>query len=143
MANLVYKRVSTDQQSTDRQNLVLDEAGVEDPVVVEEQAGTSSRLHPLERPKFGELLTYARPGDTVHISEMFLLVRGTGHILDVLDVLHRDQVALRIHDGAFSARLARDEIQWCTPPPNGIMRCRRVPHTGRRSFMCRPGRNPV
>lgn len=45
----------------------------------------------------GELLTYARPGYTVHISEMFRLVRGTGHILDVQ---HRDQVALRIHDGA-------------------------------------------
>lgn len=73
MANLVYKRVSTDQQSTDRQNLV------------------------------GELLAYARPGDTVHISEMFRLVRATGHILDVLDVLHRDRLALRIHDGAFSA----------------------------------------
>ncbi|WP_328565256.1 hypothetical protein [Streptomyces coelicoflavus] len=27
------------------------------------------------------MLTYARPGDTVHISEMFRLVRGTGHIL--------------------------------------------------------------
>jgi DNA invertase Pin-like site-specific DNA recombinase len=103
MANLVYKRVSTDQQSTDRQSLVLDEAGIEDPVVFEEQTGTSSRLHPLERPKFGELLTYARPGDTVHISEMFRLARGTGHILDVLDVLHRDRLALRIHDGAFSA----------------------------------------
>ncbi len=103
MANLVYKRVSTDQQSTDRQNLALTEAGIEDPVVFEEQAGTSSRLHPLERPKFGELLAYARPGDTVHISEMFRLVRGTGHILDVLDVLHRDRLALRIHDGAFSA----------------------------------------
>ncbi|MFI8093815.1 recombinase family protein [Streptomyces sp. NPDC086080] len=103
MANLVYKRVSTDQQSTDRQNLVLAEAGIEDPVVFEEDAGTSSRLHPLERPKFSELLTYARPGDVVHISEMFRLVRGTGHILDVLDVMHRDQVALRIHDGAFSA----------------------------------------
>ncbi len=89
--------------STDRQNLVLAEAGIEGPVVFEEQAGTSSRLHPLERPKFGELLAYARPGDTVHISEMLRLVRGTGHILDVLDVLHRDQVALRIHDGAFSA----------------------------------------
>ncbi|MEU3352833.1 recombinase family protein [Streptomyces sp. NPDC037389] len=100
MANLVYKRVSTDQQSTDRQNLVLGEAGIEDPVVFEETAGTSSRLHPLERPKFGELLAYARPGDTVHISEMFRLVRGTGHILDVL---HRDRLALRIHDGAFSA----------------------------------------
>ncbi|WP_406358667.1 recombinase family protein [Streptomyces sp. NBC_01635] len=103
MANLVYKRVSTDQQSTARQNLVLHEAGIEDPVVFEEAPGTSSRLHPLQRPKFRELLTYARPGDTVHISEMFRLVRGTGHILDVLDVLHRDQVALRIHDGAFSA----------------------------------------
>ncbi|MFF2548062.1 recombinase family protein [Kitasatospora sp. NPDC058063] len=103
MANLVYKRVSTDQQSTDQQNLVLDEAGIEDPVVFEEDPGTSSRLHPLQRPKFGELLTYARPGDTVHISEMFRLVRGTGHILDVLDVFHRDRLALRIHDGAFSA----------------------------------------
>ncbi|MDO0930089.1 recombinase family protein [Streptomyces sp. TG1A-8] len=102
MANLVYKRVSTDQQSTARQNLVLDEAGIEDPVVFEEDGGTSSRLHPLQRPKFRELLTYARPGDTVHISEMFRLVRGTGHILDVLDVLHRDRLALRIHDGAFS-----------------------------------------
>ncbi|MEL5953488.1 recombinase family protein [Streptomyces sp. CLV115] len=100
MANLVYKRVSTDQQSTDRQNLVLGEAGIEDPVVFEEHAGTSSRLHPLERPKFGELLAYARPGDTVHISEMFRLVRSTGH---VLDVLHRDRLALRIHDGALSA----------------------------------------
>ncbi|AKA06621.1 recombinase family protein [Streptomyces noursei] len=103
MANLVYKRASTDQQSTDRQNLVLDEAGIEDPVVFEEEPGTSSRLHPLERPKFGDLLAYARPGDTVHISEMFRLVRGTGHILDVLDILHRDRLALRIHDGAFSA----------------------------------------
>ncbi|MFD0396885.1 recombinase family protein [Kitasatospora sp. NPDC127121] len=103
MANLVYKRVSTDQQSTARQDLVLDEAGIEDPVVFEEAPGTSSRLHPLQRPKFRELLTYARPGDTVHISEMFRLVRGTGHILDVLDILHRDRLALRIHDGAFSA----------------------------------------
>ncbi|MYR39687.1 recombinase family protein [Streptomyces sp. SID4944] len=49
------------------------------------------------------MLIYARPGDTVHISEMFRLVRGNQHILDVLEVLHRDQLALRIHDGAFSA----------------------------------------
>ncbi|WP_260470592.1 recombinase family protein [Streptomyces sp. RP5T] len=103
MANLVYKRVSTDQQSTARQDLVLAEAGIEDPVVFEEAPGTSSRLHPFQRPKFGELLTYARPGDTVHISEMFRLVRGHQHIPDVLDVLHRDRLALRIHDGAFSA----------------------------------------
>jgi DNA invertase Pin-like site-specific DNA recombinase len=36
MANLLYKRVSTDRQSTDRQNLVLAEAGIEDPISFEE-----------------------------------------------------------------------------------------------------------
>ncbi|MEV7729168.1 recombinase family protein [Streptomyces sp. NPDC087917] len=100
MANL---RVSTDQQSTARQNLVLHEAGIEDSVTFEEAPGTSSRLHPLRRPKFRALLDYARPGDTVHISEMFRLVHGTGHILDVFDTLNRDRLALRIHDGASSA----------------------------------------
>ncbi|MFE5546237.1 recombinase family protein [Streptomyces sp. NPDC056534] len=78
--------MSTDQQSTARQDIVLAEAGIEDPVVFEADPGTSSRLHPLQRPKFGELLTYARPGDTVHISEMFRLARGNQHILDVLEV---------------------------------------------------------
>ncbi|MGW5343512.1 recombinase family protein [Streptomyces sp. NPDC004050] len=62
MTRLIYKRVSTDQQSTARQDLVLEEAGNEDPVVFEEYPGTSSRLHPLQRPKFRALLDYARPG---------------------------------------------------------------------------------
>ncbi|WP_246126755.1 recombinase family protein [Embleya hyalina] len=103
MANLVYKRVSTDRQSTARQDLDLEETGIEDPVVFEEDPGSSGRLHPLRRPKFGEPLTCARPGDSVHISEMFRLVRGNRHILDVPDALHRGRPALRIHDGAFSA----------------------------------------
>ncbi|MDX3078393.1 hypothetical protein [Streptomyces sp. MI02-7b] len=63
------KQVSTDQQSTARQNLVLDEARIEDPVVFEEDPGTSSRLHLLQRPKFRELPTYTRPGGTVRISD--------------------------------------------------------------------------
>ncbi|MER5218685.1 recombinase family protein [Streptomyces sp. NPDC002838] len=79
VANLVYKRVSTDQQSTDRQNLVLDEAGIDTPVAFEEEAGTSSRLHPLKRPKFGELLTYARPGDTVHLRDVPPRTRHRAH----------------------------------------------------------------
>ncbi|MEV0375547.1 recombinase family protein [Streptomyces sp. NPDC050636] len=111
MADLVYKRVSTDQQSTDRQNLVLAEAGIEDPVVFEEDAGTSSRLHPLERPKFGELLTYARPGDTVHISEMFRLVRGTQHILDVLEC-STSSTAIISPCASTTARSPR----WTSPP---------------------------
>ncbi|MFJ2900236.1 hypothetical protein ACIO87_35850 [Streptomyces sp. NPDC087218] len=46
---------------------------------------TSSRFHPLQRPKARKLLTYARPGDTVHISETFRLARGTDHILMAKD----------------------------------------------------------
>ena len=83
---------------------VLDEAGMEDAIPFEEEAGTSSRLHPLQRPKFGELPAYARPGDTVRISEMFRLVRGTGPILDVLNVLHRD----RSHPAYPRRRVLRD-----------------------------------
>jgi DNA invertase Pin-like site-specific DNA recombinase len=101
-ANLASKRVSADQQSTTRHNLVLDEAGIEDPIPVEEESGLSNRLHPIQRPKFSELLTYARSG-CVHISETFRLVRGIQHILDVLDALHADRLTPRIHDGACSA----------------------------------------
>ncbi|MFD5713500.1 hypothetical protein ACFWHW_24500 [Streptomyces pharetrae] len=64
----------------------------------------------------------------MHISEMFRLVRGTGHILDMLDVLHSDRLALRIHDGAFSTtdltarhprtgELLSTVKSWCRPSP--------------------------
>ncbi|WP_333774194.1 hypothetical protein [Streptomyces sp. IBSBF 3136] len=66
---------------------------MQNPVILQEGPGTSSRLHPLQSPKFRALLDYARPGDTVHISEMFRLVRGTGHILNVFDILHHDRLA--------------------------------------------------
>ncbi|SES40340.1 hypothetical protein SAMN04487983_104937 [Streptomyces sp. yr375] len=52
-------QAGVDRQSTDRQNLVPDETGIEEPVTFEEEAGASRRLHPLERPKFGEPLTWA------------------------------------------------------------------------------------
>ncbi|MFJ4188112.1 hypothetical protein [Kitasatospora sp. NPDC089509] len=61
--------MSTDQESSARQDLVLAEASIEDPIAFDEDPATSIRLHPLQRPKFGGLLTYARPGDTVHISD--------------------------------------------------------------------------
>lgn len=103
MSDLVYKRVSTDAQSTARQDLVLAEAGLDRARVFEETSSRSSRIHPLERSAFCRLLDYARREDTVHISEMFRLVRGVRDILDVLDVLHERELRLTVHDGAFSA----------------------------------------
>ncbi|MFI8943181.1 hypothetical protein [Streptomyces syringium] len=61
MANLVCKRVSTGQQSAARQNLVLDEAGIEDPVVFEEDPGTSSRPELLEGWRRTEQAVPSRP----------------------------------------------------------------------------------
>ena len=82
MANLACKRVSTGQQPAARQDLVLDEAGIEDPVVLEEDGGTSSRLHPWSPPS-----GRARPGGTVR--------RGQGYTLRVTAVpaVHRGLLA--------------------------------------------------
>ncbi|RLV65077.1 Resolvase domain protein [Streptomyces sp. CBMAI 2042] len=51
---------------------------------------------------------------------MFCLVRGNQHILDTLEVLHRDRLTLRIHDCAFSAmdltaRPTRAPASCCPP----------------------------
>ena len=98
MASLIDKRVSTDQQSVARQNLVLDEAGIEDRFAFEEAAGPS-RLHPC----------------SARSSVNCLPAPGGRHRADLRDVppLSRhpvpsrrpacDRLALRIHDGEFSA----------------------------------------
>ncbi|MFH8596583.1 recombinase family protein [Streptomyces rimosus] len=109
----------------------MDEAGIEDPVVFEEDPGTSSRPHPLQRPKFRTLLGCARPGDTVHIPEMHRLVRGTGHILDVLDVLHRDLQRELTYDGLRAAEAKGSK---------GGRRPRRDGRQDRRRAAPRPGR---
>ncbi|MGW7230295.1 hypothetical protein [Streptomyces cyaneofuscatus] len=51
---------------------------------------------------------------------MFCLVRGNQHILDTLEVLHRDRLTLRIQDCAFSAmdltaRPTRAPASCCPP----------------------------
>ncbi|MFJ2899386.1 hypothetical protein ACIO87_31475 [Streptomyces sp. NPDC087218] len=64
--------------------------------------GPGGFVHPLGRPEFGDLLIHARPGGTVHITGMFRLVRGAGHILDVLDVLHRAPLGRRGYENRVS-----------------------------------------
>ncbi|MFI6005484.1 hypothetical protein ACIA98_34670 [Streptomyces sp. NPDC051366] len=97
-----YERASTDRQSTARQNLVLTGDGIGDPVTFEEEGGPPAASTALAAEVRRAADVYAA-GRTVHTSEMFRLVRGTQHILHVLDFLHRERLALRIHDGAFSA----------------------------------------
>jgi DNA invertase Pin-like site-specific DNA recombinase len=86
MVNLVYTRVSTDEQSTQRQAHVLTEAGLTpstEGVRFFSDPATSSKIPALRRAGFQELATYARPGDTLTVSELYRLCRDLADILAV------------------------------------------------------------
>jgi DNA invertase Pin-like site-specific DNA recombinase len=105
MANLVYTRVSTDEQSTQRQTHLLAAAGLTadaDGVRIFSDPATSSKIPALERPGFIELAGYARPGDTLTVSELYRLCRDLADILAVRDWCQQHGVGLRVLSGALS-----------------------------------------
>src|SRR6266545_1244567 len=84
MVELVYTRVSTDEQSTQRQTHLLAEAGLVDGtegVRLFADPATSSKIPALERAGFRELARYARPGDRLTVSELYRLCRDLADIL--------------------------------------------------------------
>lgn len=106
MADLVYTRVSTDEQSTQRQTHLLAEAGLTDGaegVRVFSDPTTSSKIPALERDGFRELAGYARPGDRLTVSELYRLCRDLADILAVRDWCQQHQVKLRVLSGALSS----------------------------------------
>src|SRR3954447_6652895 len=105
MAELVYTRVSTDEQSTQRQTHLLDEAGLtaEAGARMFSDPATSSKIPALERAGFRELARFARPGDRLTVSELYRLCRDLADILAVRDWCQRHQVKLRVLSGALSS----------------------------------------
>jgi putative DNA-invertase from lambdoid prophage Rac len=67
-----------------------------------EDPATSSRVHPLHRPGFRDLLDEAAVGDTVRIADAARLFRSVKDVLDVRAVLRRRGVHLRVAAGAWS-----------------------------------------
>jgi putative DNA-invertase from lambdoid prophage Rac len=105
MAELVYTRVSTDEQSTARQTHLLAEAGLVDGahgVRLFADPATSSKIPALHRDGFRELARYARPGDRLTASELYRLCRDLPDILAVREWCQRRQVKLRVLSGALS-----------------------------------------
>ncbi|MBV9160264.1 MAG: recombinase family protein [Pseudonocardiales bacterium] len=105
MANLVYTRVSTDDQSTQRQTHVLTEAGLSpstEGVRFFSDPATSSKIPALRRAGFQELATYARPGDTLTVSELYRLCRDLADILAVRTWCQDHDVKLHVLSGALS-----------------------------------------
>lgn len=103
MAELVYTRVSTDEQSTQRQTHLLTEAGLFDSDArLFTDPGTSSKIPALQRDGFRELAGYARPGDRLTMSELYRLCRDLADILDVREWCRERGVKLRVLSGALS-----------------------------------------
>lgn len=105
MAELVYTRVSTDEQSTARQTHLLVEAGLTDGadgVRLFFDPATSSKVPALEREGFRELAGYARPGDQLTVSELYRLCRDLADILAVREWCRAHSVKLRVLSGALS-----------------------------------------
>jgi putative DNA-invertase from lambdoid prophage Rac len=106
VAELVYTRVSTDEQSTQRQTHLLAEAGLvdgADGMRLFSDPATSSKVPALDREGFRELAGYARPGDRLTVSELYRLCRDLADILAVRTWCQQHQVKLRVLSGALSS----------------------------------------
>jgi DNA invertase Pin-like site-specific DNA recombinase len=91
VATVGYARVSTTDQSLDRQTDELTTAGCEQ-VFTE----TGSGKKDADRPVFTECLTYLRPKDTLVVTELSRLGRSTSALATLADDLRDRGIALRI-----------------------------------------------
>ncbi|GAB1646857.1 recombinase family protein [Krasilnikovia sp. MM14-A1259] len=105
MADLVYTRVSTDEQSTLRQTYLLREAGLvdgADGVRLFSDPATSSKIPALERAGFMKLAGFARKGDRLTVSELYRLCRDLADIIAVRAWCQEHGIRLRVLSGALS-----------------------------------------
>ena len=84
-----YVRVSTAEQSEERQIRALENAGAEKIFAEKLSARTK------DRPKLIEMMDYAREGDTVIVSEFSRLARSTKDLLDIIERLRGKNVEVR------------------------------------------------
>jgi DNA invertase Pin-like site-specific DNA recombinase len=81
-----YIRVSTAEQNTMRQEILLKELGV-DEIFIDKASGKNT-----DRPELKRMLTYVRQGDTVIIESISRFARNTRDLLDLIAQLTTKQV---------------------------------------------------
>ena len=77
-----YIRVSTAEQNTARQEVLMKELGVEK-IYIDKLSGKST-----ERPELKEMLEFIRSGDTVIVESISRFARNTKDLLDLVEKLH-------------------------------------------------------
>lgn len=82
-----YVRVSTDEQNTARQEVLMDELGVEK-VYIEKVSGKTQR----GREQLKEMLQFVREGDVVVVESISRIARNTKDLLDIVERLEDKKV---------------------------------------------------
>lgn len=85
---VAYERVSTTEQSTLRQDVMMQEYQIEK--IFSEKVSGKDR----NRPELHKMLDFIREGDTIVIESISRLARSTRDFLNILDELEKKQVAL-------------------------------------------------
>lgn len=81
-----YIRVSTEEQKTIRQEIIMEELGAEK-VFIDKCSGKNTN-----RPKLMEMMNFVREGDTVIVSEISRFARNTRDLLNLVDELQKKGV---------------------------------------------------
>ena len=81
-----YVRVSTEEQNTARQEVLLRELGV-DELFVDRASGKNA-----ERPELNRMMNFVRRGDTVIVESISRFARNTRDLLDLVERLTEKQV---------------------------------------------------
>ena len=76
-----YIRVSTEEQNTARQEVLLRELGV-DEVFIDKASGKNA-----DRPELTRMMNYVRRGDTVIVESISRFARNTRDLLDLVERL--------------------------------------------------------
>lgn len=76
-----YIRVSTAEQNTARQEILMEQLGV-DKIYIDRMSGKSR-----DRPQLKDMLTFVRVGDTVIVESISRFARNTRDLLELVDAL--------------------------------------------------------
>ena len=84
-----YIRVSTEEQHTIRQEVLMKDLGVEK-VYIDKMSGKNA-----DRPALKEMLAFVREGDTIVTSEISRLARNTRDLLNIISELEEKGVVFK------------------------------------------------
>lgn len=81
-----YVRVSTAEQNTARQEVIMEQLGVEK-IFMDKMSGKNT-----DRPQLQEMLSFVREGDTLVVESISRLARSTKDLLSIMEELDKKKV---------------------------------------------------